>query len=81
MYIPLARERVRLQGRPGQFLVLRADYLRQVADLADVDDAYLVEESVPFQSIFAPFEQAEAERIPPKSERPAGAHFKIRSRS
>ncbi len=69
MHIPIARERVRLRDRPGEFLVLRADYLRQVADLADVSNSYAVEENVPFDSIFAVFEQQEAAHRPPQSNR------------
>jgi len=71
MYIPLVRERVRLQDRPGEFLVLRTDYERQVADVAGADDASMVEKNVPFASMFAVFEEAGAERRPPRSERPA----------
>lgn len=73
MYIPIARERVRMLGYSGEFLVLRADYARQTADLADVDDSYTVHEGIAFQAIFAVFEQPEkpeSERRPPRSERP-----------
>lgn len=66
MYIPLVREHVRLQGCAGEFLVLRADYVRQVADLAGVADSYPVRENVPFASLFALFEEANPVRNPPQ---------------
>lgn len=81
MYIPLARERVRLKGRAGQFVVLRADYARQVADLADINDAAELVQGVPFYLIFAPFEQPETERRPPQSESSLDAKSKTKSHS
>ena len=63
MYIPLVRERVRVKCRSGEFLVLRADYVRQVADLAAVGDSHAVSADVPFAWIFALFEDAAAEEM------------------
>jgi len=70
MCIPLVRERVRLRGRPGEFLVLRIDYKRQVADVAGAADSTVVEKNVPFPPMFAVFEDAGVEGWPPRPERP-----------
>lgn len=81
MYIPIVGDRVRLQGQSVQFLVLCADYARQVADLVDVNQSIPPLRSVPFQSIFAVFEDAEAERIPPESSSASHAQSRMRVRS
>jgi hypothetical protein len=82
MYIPIARERVRIKGHAGQFVVLRADYARQVADLADINDVRDLVQDVPFSFIFAPFEQPEKERHhPPRSEPSLDAKSKTKSQS
>ena len=76
MYIPVIRERVRMQGHAGEFLVLRVDYVKQVADLAAVSDSYAVHENVPFASMFAVFEEAEERGQPQHPERPSGTGAK-----
>lgn len=78
MYIPLVRERVRLQDCPGEFLVLRTDYVRQVADVAGADNPSIVEKNVPFASMFAVFEEAGAQRRPLRSERRSDKEARIR---
>lgn len=54
MYIPRARERVRIAGRQGLFLVVWVDEELQCADLISVDGgSYLLEENVPFSALQA----------------------------
>lgn len=45
------RERVRLEGRTGEFLVVWVDRERQVADLVTTTDWADLEEDVPFSAI------------------------------
>jgi hypothetical protein len=45
------RERVRLEGRSGEFLVVSVDRDRQVADLIATTDGIELEEDVPFSAI------------------------------
>lgn len=69
MYIPLIRERVRIQGRDGLFLVLRVDYRREVADVAPIHSND-VDEDVPFRALFPACEDPALERKPPQNETP-----------
>lgn len=69
MYIPLTRERVRIQGRDGLFLVLRVNYRLQVADVAQVHSNE-VEEDVPFSALYSACEDPELQRKLPKPDVP-----------
>jgi len=51
MKIPAVRERVRIKGHKGVFLVVGVDRERQVADLISTSNGGHVEEDVPFASI------------------------------
>jgi len=51
MRFPVVRERVRVQGRNGTFLVLSLDRARAVADLIPTAKGGPVEEDVPLASI------------------------------
>ncbi len=49
MYIPVVRERVRIAGRAGLFLVMRVDREAGIAELVGLDaEAYVSSEEVPF---------------------------------
>lgn len=49
MYIPVVRERVRIEGRAGLFLVMRVDHGAEIAELVGLDaEAYVSSEEVPF---------------------------------
>ena len=60
MYVPRTRERVRLAGRKGVFLVVWVDEERQEADLIKLGDSEVLEESVPFSKIEAYLEDVGA---------------------
>lgn len=51
MKIPAVRERVRVKGRKGVFLVVGVDRERQVVDLISTTTGGHVEEDIPFASI------------------------------
>jgi hypothetical protein len=51
MRFPVVRERVRVSGRSGTFLVLSVDRARGVADLVSIPRKGPVEENVPLSSI------------------------------
>jgi len=51
MRFPAVRERVRVQGRSGTFLVLAVDRSRQVADVISTSRGGHVEENIPLSSI------------------------------
>jgi hypothetical protein len=51
MRFPVVRERVRVQGRNGTFLVLSVDRARGVADVISTTRGGHVEENVPISSI------------------------------
>jgi hypothetical protein len=51
MRFPLVRERVRVQGRDGTFVVLSVDRAHGVANLISVAKGGQVEENVPLSSI------------------------------
>lgn len=51
MKIPAVRERVRLKGRKGVFIVVGVDRERQAVDLISTISGGHVEEDVPFSSI------------------------------
>ncbi len=49
MYIPVVRERVRIAGRAGLFLVMRVDREAEIAELVGLDaEAYVSSEEVSF---------------------------------
>lgn len=56
MRIPAVRERVRVDGRRGTFLVMAVDRDRQVADLIPTASEGTVEEDVPFAVIVQQYE-------------------------
>jgi hypothetical protein len=49
--IPRVRERVRIDGRDGLFLVVWVDHERELADLIPLADSRALEENIPFHSI------------------------------
>ncbi len=51
MRFPVLRERVRVQGRDGTFLVLSVDRARGVADLVSTARGARMEEGIPLSSI------------------------------
>jgi hypothetical protein len=51
MRFPVVRERVRVQGRDGTFVVLSVDRARGVANLISAIKGGQVEENVPLSSI------------------------------
>ena len=51
MRFPVVRERVRVQGRSGTFLVLAVDRTRGVADVISTTRGAHVEENLPLSSI------------------------------
>jgi hypothetical protein len=51
MKIPAVRERVRVKGRKGVFLVVGVDREREVVDLISASTGSHVEEDVPFASL------------------------------
>jgi hypothetical protein len=51
MRFPVVRERVRVQGRDGTFVVLAVDRARGVANLTSATKGGKVEENVPLSSI------------------------------
>jgi len=53
MYIPQVRERVRLAGRSGVFLVMWVDHEQEEVDLILLGAASSVEESVSFAELEA----------------------------
>lgn len=61
MYIPLLRERVRMRGAGAEYLVTRADYSHQVADLASTAHPPKHVSNVPFNDLFAAWENPEAQ--------------------
>jgi hypothetical protein len=54
MNVPSVRERVRLEGRDGEFIIVYVDRERQVADLIAAAGELHLEEDVPFSSILPP---------------------------
>lgn len=59
MYIPLLRERVRMHGAGAEYLVVRADYHGQLADLQSVSGGLSRIANVPFRELFATWENTE----------------------
>lgn len=51
MRIPSLRERVRIEGRDHEFLVVWVDHEREVVDLIPMVEGGGLEESVPFHAI------------------------------
>jgi len=51
MYMPRARERVRMARRNGAFLVVTVDWDLKTVDLIPLQDAVSVEESIPFSEV------------------------------
>ena len=51
MRFPVVRERVRVQGKEGTFLVLAVDRARGIADLMSASKGRQIEKSVPLSSI------------------------------
>ncbi len=51
MRFPVVRERVRVQGREGTFVVLSVDRARSVANLVSTAKGGHMEENVPLSSI------------------------------
>lgn len=51
MKLPAMRERVRVKGRKGVFLVVGVDRERQVVDLISTTSGGHVEEDVPFSTL------------------------------
>ena len=51
MYVPQAKERVKIIGRSDVFLVLRVDEEQQAADLFPLHFAIFIEEGVPFSDL------------------------------
>jgi hypothetical protein len=54
MRMPSVPERVRLEGRDGEFIIVSVDRERQVADLIAASGGLHLEEDVPFSSILPP---------------------------
>lgn len=54
MLMPSVRERVRLEGRDGEFIIVNVDRERHVVDLIAVAGGLNLEEDVPFSSILPP---------------------------
>ena len=69
MKIPAVRERVRLKGRKGVFLVVGVDRERQVVDLISTSTGGHVEEDVPFASIEALEDGPSSQKDPGKAKR------------
>jgi hypothetical protein len=63
----------------GQFLVVRADYNRQLADLVPVSGPRNVLEGVPFSRLFAPWETETSSTA--ASDRRPSASLDIKDRS
>lgn len=61
MYIPLVRERVRVSGRDGEFVVVRTDYRREIAYLKSTSEDKKLLVEAPFRQLFAPWEQPHPE--------------------
>ncbi len=53
MRFPVVRERVRVQGKEGTFLVLSVDRARGVADLMPAGKGKQIEKNVPLSSILS----------------------------
>jgi hypothetical protein len=51
MKIPAVRERVRVQGRKGVFLVVGVDREREVVDVISTSSGGHVDEDIPFASL------------------------------
>lgn len=51
MRFPVVRERVRVQGKEGTFLVLSVDRARGVADLMPPNKGQQIEKGVPLSSV------------------------------
>ena len=51
MYVPHVRERVRVAGRSGDFLVIQVDQERQEVDLVPFPVGVFVEGSFPFSKL------------------------------
>ena len=54
MKVPSVRERVRLEDRDGEFIVVYVDRERQMADLITATGGQHLEEDVPFSSLLPP---------------------------
>lgn len=67
MKIPAVRERVRIKGRKGVFLVVGVDREREVVDLISTGSRNHVEEDVPFASLER-LDEATAKRQGPGDE-------------
>lgn len=76
MYVPLIRERVRMEGRDELFLVLRADYNRSLADVARIHSNQ-VEEDVPFSALFPAVETPIRKPPQPDMERPRSFRHRL----
>lgn len=61
MYIPSARERVRLAGRREVFFVLAVDLEKRRADMIPMDGVPYVEHDVPF-ALIESYEERSARR-------------------
>ena len=62
MHIPVVRERVLIDGRPGLFLVVRVDQEAEVAELVGLDrESYVSSDEVPFSRIL-PYKPGAASR-------------------
>ncbi|HEY3705522.1 MAG TPA: hypothetical protein VGL22_10705 [Terracidiphilus sp.] len=59
MYIPLVREHVRVRGSVCTFLVVQVDYVREVAELESECAEKKPMHKVPFEDMFATWEDPE----------------------
>jgi len=62
MKIPAVRERVRLKGRKGVFLIVGVDRERQVVDLISTTSTGHVEEDIPFDSLLPADDQPSSKK-------------------
>lgn len=65
MRFPVVRERVRVQGRNGTFLVLSVDRARKVASVISTARGAQPEQDVPLDSILPLEGKSSADEIPP----------------
>jgi hypothetical protein len=64
MRFPVVRERVRVQGKEGTFLVLAVDRARGVADLMLANKSRQLEKNVPLSSILPLADKAQDKEKP-----------------
>ena len=62
MRFPVVRERVRVQGKEGTFLVLAVDRARGLADLMPANKSMPIEKNVPLSSILPLVDEGPAKR-------------------